>query len=214
MILQTLRAVVGPLPPAKPGPAFWQSRLHERCPGARPRFRRVISSVVERFVHIEDVGSSNLSSPTSFPQGPCALRSPNALQASDRVKLHARHLPVSPVLRRPGFRPIGGSGETACRNRLGWLKGGADGRLAQLVERFVYTEDVGSSSLSSPTRPPTRPESRRAASCDASPSDPGQGRPDLRIRQDRGASCNVRPGWSQSSLTGHAILLDGPQRLH
>jgi hypothetical protein len=26
-----------------------------------------------------------------------------------------------------------------------------DGRLAQLVERFVYTEDVGSSSLSSPT---------------------------------------------------------------
>ena len=25
------------------------------------------------------------------------------------------------------------------------------GRLAQLVERFVYTEDVGSSSLSSPT---------------------------------------------------------------
>jgi hypothetical protein len=27
------------------------------------------------------------------------------------------------------------------------------GRLAQLVERFVYTEDVGSSSLSSPTRP-------------------------------------------------------------
>ena len=28
------------------------------------------------------------------------------------------------------------------------------GRLAQLVERFVYTEDVGSSSLSSPTTPP------------------------------------------------------------
>ena len=26
-----------------------------------------------------------------------------------------------------------------------------DGRLAQLVERFVYTEDVGSSSLSPPT---------------------------------------------------------------
>ena len=26
-----------------------------------------------------------------------------------------------------------------------------EGRLAQLVERFVYTEDVGSSSLSSPT---------------------------------------------------------------
>jgi hypothetical protein len=26
-----------------------------------------------------------------------------------------------------------------------------NGRLAQLVERFVYTEDVGSSSLSSPT---------------------------------------------------------------
>jgi hypothetical protein len=29
----------------------------------------------------------------------------------------------------------------------------AVGRLAQLVERFVYTEDVGSSSLSSPTSP-------------------------------------------------------------
>jgi hypothetical protein len=29
--------------------------------------RRVISSAVERFVHIEDVGSSNLSSPTIFP---------------------------------------------------------------------------------------------------------------------------------------------------
>jgi hypothetical protein len=28
-----------------------------------------------------------------------------------------------------------------------------NGRLAQLVERFVYTEDVGSSSLSSPTIP-------------------------------------------------------------
>ena len=28
---------------------------------------------------------------------------------------------------------------------------GLGGRLAQLVERFVYTEDVGSSSLSSPT---------------------------------------------------------------
>lgn len=33
-------------------------------------------------------------------------------------------------------------------------KGGAGGRLAQLVERFVYTEDAGSSSLSSPTIPP------------------------------------------------------------
>ncbi len=30
------------------------------------------------------------------------------------------------------------------------------GRLAQLVERFVYTEDVGSSSLSSPTIDPAR----------------------------------------------------------
>ncbi len=30
------------------------------------------------------------------------------------------------------------------------------GRLAQLVERFVYTEDVGSSSLSSPTIPHPR----------------------------------------------------------
>ena len=31
------------------------------------RTRRVISSVVERFVHIEDVGGSNPSSPTIFP---------------------------------------------------------------------------------------------------------------------------------------------------
>ena len=30
----------------------------------------------------------------------------------------------------------------------------ATGSLAQLVERFVYTEDVGSSSLSRPTSPP------------------------------------------------------------
>ena len=124
MILQTLRAVVGPLPPAKPGPAFWQSRLHERCPGARPRFRRVISSVVERFVHIEDVGSSNLSSPTSFPQGPCALRSPNALQASDRVKLHARHLPASPVLRRPGVSADRWVGRDCLPQSLGLAKGG------------------------------------------------------------------------------------------
>jgi hypothetical protein len=29
-----------------------------------------------------------------------------------------------------------------------------NGLLAQLVERFVYTEDVGSSSLSQPTIPP------------------------------------------------------------
>jgi hypothetical protein len=33
------------------------------------------------------------------------------------------------------------------------LKSRRSGRLAQLVERFVYTEDVGSSSLSSPTIP-------------------------------------------------------------
>ena len=59
------------MPRAKAGSAVWQSRLHEPCPGAKSRFRRVISSVVERFVHIEDVGSSNLSSPTSFPEVAC-----------------------------------------------------------------------------------------------------------------------------------------------
>ena len=32
-----------------------------------PKPDRVISSVVERFVHIEDAGSSNLSSPTRIP---------------------------------------------------------------------------------------------------------------------------------------------------
>jgi hypothetical protein len=36
-------------------------------------------------------------------------------------------------------------------HRNGGAKASQDGRLAQLVERFVYTEDVGSSSLSSPT---------------------------------------------------------------
>ena len=53
------------------------------------------------------------------------------------------------------------SAPCALRNRTGFFVGlivespGAKpapvGRLAQLVERFVYTEDVGSSSLSSPT---------------------------------------------------------------
>lgn len=37
------------------------------------------------------------------------------------------------------------------QRRGGHLSGNARGRLAQLVERLVYTEDVGSSSLSSPT---------------------------------------------------------------
>ena len=45
--------------------------------------------------------------------------------------------------RTPGALPL--SSEAA--------KGCFGGRLAQLVERFVYTEDVGSSSLSSPTIP-------------------------------------------------------------
>ncbi len=35
--------------------------------------------------------------------------------------------------------------------------GGRVGRLAQLVERLAYTEDVGSSSLSSPTIPHPSP---------------------------------------------------------
>ena len=41
---------------------------------------------------------------------------------------------------------------TACEADVSRL-GERRGRLAQLVERFVYTEDVGSSSLSSPTMP-------------------------------------------------------------
>ena len=41
-----------------------------------------------------------------------------------------------------------------CERRLDSLNGRIlNGRLAQLVERLVYTEDVGSSSLSSPTIP-------------------------------------------------------------
>ena len=55
----------------------------------------------------------------------------------------ARDWPV--VLKAPYFR---------LRNPLRTLtRPPREGRLAQLVERFVYTEDVGSSSLSSPTIP-------------------------------------------------------------
>jgi hypothetical protein len=39
----------------------------------------------------------------------------------------------------------------ACHSQAKRLNDRLHGRLAQLVERFVYTEDVGSSSLSSPT---------------------------------------------------------------
>ena len=139
------------------GSAMWQSRLHASCPGAKSRFRRVISSAVERFVHIEDVGSSNLSSPTNFPEAGCILT--------------LRPFPVAIAGQKASFAAPQAS---ACAPRYGasplsadwpfvrdWLphflelaKGGAGGRLAQLVERFVYTEDVGSSSLSSPTMPP------------------------------------------------------------
>ena len=49
-----------------PGWAF-QTLLQGRDPLAKERLWRVISSVVERFVHIEDVRSSNLLSPTILP---------------------------------------------------------------------------------------------------------------------------------------------------
>ena len=42
----------------------------------------------------------------------------------------------------------------SCRNFAEPLNAATAGSLAQLVERFVYTEDVGSSSLSRPTMPP------------------------------------------------------------
>jgi hypothetical protein len=45
------------------------------------------------------------------------------------------------IAQSPPNKPLKAPGEYPC------------GRLAQLVERFVYTEDVGSSSLSSPTIP-------------------------------------------------------------
>jgi hypothetical protein len=41
--------------------------LHRSKTRAKDAANRVISSVVERFVHIEDVGGSNPSSPTTFP---------------------------------------------------------------------------------------------------------------------------------------------------
>jgi hypothetical protein len=113
-------------------------------------------------------------SPAPFPSRPCRsceehLPSPpesppfgqvgTAYEAGslrwrrDRLAAHSR--------RSKTFAP------RALRNRAGFslllgLRGEAPGaktqaatggRLAQLVERFVYTEDVGSSSLSSPTRP-------------------------------------------------------------
>ncbi len=62
--------------------------------------RRVISSVVERFVHIEDVGSSNLSSPTTFSQ-PASLnrtergRGQHATQAQRAATPHAALRPPS-----------------------------------------------------------------------------------------------------------------------
>ena len=80
----------------------------------------------------------------------------------DRLAAHSR--------RSKTFAP------RALRNRAGFslllgLRGEAPGaktqaatggRLAQLVERFVYTEDVGSSSLSSPTMSPDGPHSASA----------------------------------------------------
>src|SRR3954454_14686458 len=58
----------------------------------------------------------------------------------------------------------------ACHPLAASDKGTAVGRLAQLVERLLYTQDVGGSSPSSPTtssaqrcRCPTKPERRRRA---------------------------------------------------
>ena len=187
--------------PAETGSAVWQSRLHEPRPGAKSRFRWVISSVVERFVHIEDVGSSNLSSPTKFPETACTVA----------IKCIAGRRPVLPAC-QASVRASCPVVSCALPDRriardclpqpFGLAKGGGDGRLAQLVERFVYTEDVGSSSLSSPTRSPTRPELRWTASSGASPSGSEQDLPDVRIRPNRDASRNIRPRWFQTSLTG------------
>ena len=52
------------------------------------------------------------------------------------------------------------------------IKTQSQGRLAQLVERFVYTEDVGSSSLSSPTnlRPSGYGKQRQTVGSQAMPT--------------------------------------------
>ena len=190
--------------PAMTGSAVWQSRLQEPCPGAKSRFRRVISSVVERFVHIEDVGSSNLSSPTNFPETACTVA----------IKCIAGRRPVLPACQASVLASYPAASRALTDRRIardclpqpfGLAKGGGDGRLAQLVERFVYTEDVGSSSLSSPTRPPTRSESRWAASdgssLSAAPSGPRSGHPDALARHDRDMTGDIQAGRLQSSLT-------------
>ena len=51
-------------------------------------------------------------------------------------------------------------GAGPCAGRRTWLNGAAGGLLAQLVERLVYTENVGGSSPSRPTIPPHRAPSR------------------------------------------------------
>ena len=60
----------------------------------------------------------------------------------------------------------------ACEGRRRYCEPG--GRLAQLVERFVYTEDVGSSSLSLPTtsqlnEAPARPDGKGGLAFDMQP---------------------------------------------
>ena len=63
-----------------------------RSPGTRAKDRAswVISSVVERFVHIEDVGGSNPSSPTMKPKSyvsPAQCRAGHGVHGNDRARL-------------------------------------------------------------------------------------------------------------------------------
>ena len=69
---------------------------------------------------------------------PCTAISSVSTPTSDAKRL-ANGAPLG-----QGEAPSGAAGN--CHRR-------GEGRLAQLVERLVYTEDVGSSSLSSPTIP-------------------------------------------------------------
>jgi hypothetical protein len=61
-----------------------------------------------------------------------------------------------------------------------------NGRLAQLVERLLYTQDVGGSSPSSPTN------LRREAEQVARPTGPAEGRPDGKLRPKGGLVPQLR----------------------
>ena len=118
---------------------------------------RVISSAVERFVHIEDVGSSSLSSPTThFDSGDGARCSSWRMGGG------------GPATDPPEFgaRRDGRLTTHALREGLGRV-------ISSAVERFVYTEDVGSSSLSSPTTSPVNSYPNPSSG----PFGPAQGHP-------------------------------------